>query len=268
MKIGAHEFPLGGRTYIMGILNSTPDSFSDGGRWNRLDAALRHAQQMVAEGADILDIGGESTRPGYEPVSEEEEMERTIPVIEQVKSHFDIPVSIDTYKSKTAQAAIAAGADMVNDIWGMQKDAAMAGVVAKAGAVCCLMHNRPDMQYQHFMQDVADGLRESVRIAKKAGVQDSRIILDPGIGFAKTYQNNLEAVRCLGQLVQLGYPVLLGVSRKSVVGAALGLPVGERLEGTLAATVYAVIKGCAFVRVHDVKENVRAVRMTEAILYG
>lgn len=144
----------------------------------------------------------------------------------------------------------------------------MAGVVAKAGAVCCLMHNRPDMQYQHFMQDVADGLRESVRIAKKAGVQDSRIILDPGIGFAKTYQNNLEAVRCLGQLVQLGYPVLLGVSRKSVVGAALGLPVGERLEGTLAATVYAVIKGCAFVRVHDVKENVRAVRMTEAILYG
>lgn len=271
MKIGAKEFQLENRTYVMGILNLTPDSFSDGGRWNRMDAALRHAEQMIQEGADMIDIGGESTRPGYSRISEEEEMERTVPVIEKLREHFDIPLSIDTYKSRVAKACIAAGADMVNDIWGLKYDAGMARVIADAGVSCCLMHNRSQPEqnpYGNFMEDVAADLRESIAIAKDAGIGDEKIILDPGVGFGKTFENNLEAIRCLERLRELGYPLLLGTSRKSVIGLALNLPVTERMEGTLVTTVFAVIKQCAFVRVHDVKENVRAVRMAEKILYG
>jgi len=271
MKIGTKEFDLKNKTYVMGILNVTPDSFSDGGSWDTPDAALKHAEQMILEGADIIDVGGESTRPGYVQISDEEEMERTVPVIERIREHFDIPISIDTYKGSVARAALEAGAGLVNDIWGLKYDASLAGIIAKAGAACCLMHNRSQVQehpYRNFMEDLISDLRETVSIAQKAGIAEDRIILDPGIGFAKTYENNLEAIRCLEQLKVLGYPVLLGASRKSVIGLALDLPAGERLEGTLAATVFAVMKQCAFVRVHDVKENVRAVRMAEAVLYG
>lgn len=253
----------------MGILNVTPDSFSDGGSFHTLDAALKRTEQMILEGADIIDVGGESTRPGYVQISDEEETERTVPVIERIRNHFDIPISIDTYKSKVAKAALEAGADLVNDIWGLKYDAALAGIIAGAGAACCLMHNRSQVQehpYQNFMEDLLSDLRETVSIAKKAGIAEDKIILDPGVGFAKTYENNLEVIRCLEQLKVLGYPVLLGASRKSVIGLALELPTEERLEGTLVTTVFAVMKRCAFVRVHDVKENVRAVRMAEAIL--
>ena len=270
MKIGTKEFHTENRTYIMGILNLTPDSFSDGGKWNRMDAALSRAEQMIKEGADILDLGGDSTRPGYTPVSQEEEIERTVPVIEQVRRNFDIPLSIDTYKSGTAKACLAAGADMVNDIWGLKHDTQMAGVIAQAGAACCLMHNRCLEQnpYVDFMKDMASDLQQSIALAQNAGIADDKIILDPGIGFGKTYENNLEAIRCLEQPAGLGYPLLLGTSRKSVIGLTLNLPAGERVEGTLVTTVFAVLKHCSFVRVHDVKENARAVRMAEAVLYG
>ena len=270
MKIGTREFDLRNKTYVMGILNLTPDSFSDGGIWNSVDAALKHAEQMIQEGADLIDAGGESTRPGYEQISEEEEIERTVPVIEKLRKNFDIPISIDTYKGRVASACLAAGADLVNDIWGLKYEEQMAGVIAQADACCCLMHNRshPDKNpYVNFMEDMAADLKESVRIAKNAGIRDEKIILDPGVGFAKTYENNLEAIRCLEQLGALGYPLLLGTSRKSVIGLALDLPVTERIEGTLVTTVLAVLKHCAFVRVHDVKENVRAVRMAQEILY-
>ncbi len=270
MKIGTKEFHLEHKTYIMGILNVTPDSFSDGGKWNRQDAALKHTEQMIQEGADIIDIGGESTRPGYEPVLAEEEIERVIPVIEKIRQHFDIPISIDTYKSTVAKAAIAAGADLVNDIWGLKYDASLAGVIADAGVACCLMHNRSQIQehpYENFMEDLLMDLRETVQTAKNAGIKEDQIILDPGVGFAKSYENNLEVLRCLEQCKQLGFPILLGASRKSVIGLTLDLPVTSRLEGTLVTTVFAVMKQCSFVRVHDVKENVRAVRMAEAILY-
>lgn len=269
MRIGTREFDLKNRTYVMGILNVTPDSFSDGGSFHTLDAALKHAEQMILEGADIIDVGGESTRPGYLPISDEEEIERAVPVIERIRNQFDIPVSIDTYKSRVAKAALQAGADLVNDIWGLKYDAALAGIIADAGAACCLMHNRSQVQeypYQNFMEDLISDLQETVSIAKEAGIAEDKIILDPGVGFAKTYENNLEVIRCLEQLKVLGYPVLLGASRKSVIGLTLDLPAQERLEGTLVTTVFAVMKQCAFVRVHDVKENVRAVRMAEAVL--
>lgn len=267
MKIGQKEFDFKNKTYVMGILNVTPDSFSDGGKWNRLDQALEHTQQMIEEGAAIIDIGAESTRPGYTQISDEEEIERLVPVIEGVRANFDIPVSADTYKSKVAKAALDAGAHLINDIWGLKYDADMAGVVARAGACCCLMHNRSQTEYQDFLADMEADLRESVRIAKKAGIADEAIILDPGVGFGKTYEDNLQAIRSLSWLRKIGYPMLLGASRKSVVGRALDLPVQERLEGTLVTTVFAVMQQCAFVRVHDVKENVRAIQMAEAILY-
>lgn len=268
MKIGNREFRIKGHTYVMGILNLTPDSFSDGGRWNDRDRALRHTEEMLNEGADIIDIGGESTRPGYSMLSDDEETARVVPVIRAVKAEFDVPVSLDTYKPEVAAAGIAAGADMVNDIWGLKWDDRMAGVIAESGVPCCLMHNRKNAVYQKFMQDVAADLAETLQIAERAGIARNRIILDPGVGFAKTYEQNLEVIRRLEELQRLGCPLLLGCSRKSVVGLTLDLPVEERLEGTLATTVIAVMKGCVFVRVHDVKENVRAVRMTEAVLRG
>lgn len=266
MKIGNREFQTQGRTYVMGILNVTPDSFSDGGKWNDMDRALRHVEDMLEEGMDVLDIGGESTRPGYTLLPDEEEIARVTPVIEAVKARFDVPVSLDTYKSRVAQAGIQAGADLINDIWGLKYDADMAGVIARSGLACCLMHNRKEPDYTDYMQDVAADLADTVYLAKKAGIADDKIILDPGVGFGKTYENNLEIINCLEELQVLGYPILLGTSRKSVVGLTLGLPAAERVEGTIATTVFGVQKGCMFVRVHDVKENVRAIRMTEAIL--
>lgn len=266
MKIGSREFETKGHTYVMGILNVTPDSFSDGGRWNERDRALRHVEEMLEEGADLIDIGGESTRPGYTLISEEEEIARVAPVIEAVKANFEVPVSLDTYKGKVAEAGIAAGADMINDIWGLKYDDKMAAVLSKSGLPCCLMHNRKNADYTSFPEDVAEDLSESVRIAERAGIDRGNIIIDPGVGFAKTYEQNLEIINRLEILDKLAFPVLLGCSRKSVVGITLGLPADQRVEGTLVTTVIGVMKGCMFVRVHDVKENVRAVKMTEAII--
>jgi len=268
MKIGNREFDTSNHTYVMGILNVTPDSFSDGGKWTDKDNALRRVEEMISEGMDILDIGGESTRPGYTKLSHDEEIARVIPIIEAVKSNFDIPISLDTYKGEVALAGIQAGADMINDIWGLKYDDKISDVIAGSGLPCCLMHNRKEALYQDFMQDVAADLAESIHLAKKAGIKEECIILDPGIGFAKNYEQNLELINSLEELRIFGYPLLLGCSRKSVIGLALDLPVEERLEGTLATTVVGVMKGCSFVRVHDIKENVRAIRMTEAIKYS
>lgn len=268
MKIGDKEFQTQGHTYVMGILNVTPDSFSDGGRWNDRDKALRHVEEMVAQGADVIDVGGESTRPGYTLISDEEEISRVVPVIEAIKERFDVPVSLDTYKSAVAQAGIQAGADLINDIWGLKYDDKMAAVIANSGLPCCLMHNRKNTDYQDFMQDVAADLAETIRRAENAGIADEKIILDPGVGFAKSYEQNLEIINCLEELNMFGYPLLLGCSRKSVIGLTLDLPTDQRIEGTLVTTVMGVLKGCMFVRVHDVLENVRAIKMAEAILRG
>ncbi|MCI7532022.1 MAG: dihydropteroate synthase [Lachnobacterium sp.] len=270
MKIGNKQFDVENDTYVMGILNVTPDSFSDGGRFNHLDAAIAHTKQMIEEGATIIDVGGESTRLGYTMIPDEEEISRVVPVIRAIKEQFDVPVSIDTYKSAVAEAAIEAGADLVNDIWGLKYDPKMADVIARHGVACCLMHNRDNMDYDDFMGDLLDDLRETVAIAKKAGIADDKIMLDPGVGvgFAKSYENNLVAIREVGRLHELGYPILLGTSRKSVVGLTLDTTKDERVEGTMVTTVYGVQQGCAFVRVHDVKENMRAIRMTQAIMRG
>ncbi len=254
------------RTYIMGILNATPDSFSDGGKFNSIDAALYRAEQIVNEGGDIIDIGGESTRPGHTQISDSEEIERTAPIIEAVSGCFELPVSIDTYKPAVAEAALKAGAVMVNDIWGFKYDRKIADITAKYGAACCLMHNRDNTDYNDFVNDVTAELGQSVEIALAAGVDKNKICIDPGVGFGKTYEHNLEIINKLDRLSVLGYPVLLGTSRKSVIGLALDLPVEERLEGTLATSVLGVMKGCRFLRVHDVLANKRAVMMTEKIL--
>lgn len=266
MKIGSREFDVKNHTYVMGILNRTPDSFSDGGRYQDMDRALFQVERMLDEGMDILDIGGESTRPGYTRISPEEEIQRVVPVIEKVRERFEVPISLDTCKSQVALAGIRAGADMINDIWGLKDDGQMARVIAQAALPCCLMHNRKEAVYGDFVEDVITDLAGTLAIAKKAGIESDKIILDPGVGFGKTLENNLEIISKLERLKVLGCPLLLGTSRKSVIGLTLNLPVQERVEGTLVTTVFAVQKGCAFVRVHDVRENVRTVRMTEALL--
>lgn len=266
MKIGNREFDVKNETYIMGILNVTPDSFSDGGKFNNLDAALRHAEEMVEEGADIVDIGGESTRPGHIVISEEEEIARVVPIVEAVKAHFDVPVSIDTYKGNVAEAALQAGADLVNDIWGFKFDKKTALMTAKYNAACCLMHNKDEAVYNDFLEDMVSEMAECVKIAREAGVADDKIMLDPGVGFGKTYEMNLAAINHVDVLHRLGFPILLGTSRKSVIGNTLNLPSDQRVEGTLATTVIGVMKNCAFVRVHDIKENKRIIQMTKAIL--
>lgn len=265
LRIGGRDFSTKGHTYVMGILNVTPDSFSDGGRYNTVYQALYHVQEMISEGADILDIGGESTRPGHTPISADEEINRISTVIDKIKSTFNIPISVDTCKSEVARAGIAAGADMINDIWGLKFDPELAGVIARENITCCLMHNRKEAVYENYMEEVLRDLEDTIDIAHRAGIGDDKIILDPGIGFGKTYENNLEIIDKLEMLHSLGYPILLGASRKSVIGLTLDLPPEERVEGTLVTSVYAVLKGAMFVRVHDVKENVRAIKMAEAI---
>ena len=225
-------------------------------------------EEMVAQGVDLVDIGGESTRPGYEKISDQEEIARVVPVIQAVKNRFDVPISLDTYKSAVAQAGIEAGADMINDIWGLKYDGKMAGIIAHSGVPCCLMHNRQQAGYGRLMEDVAEDLAQSLELAKEAGIREERILLDPGVGFGKSYEDNLEVIRCLKELQSLGHPLLLGCSRKSVVGLTLGVPADQRLAGTLVTTVFGVLGGCMFVRVHDVKENVQAIRMAEAVWYG
>lgn len=266
MKIGNRIFDTEHDCYIMAILNVTPDSFSDGGKWNDVERAKQHAAQMIAEGAAIIDVGGESIRPGHQQITVQEEIDRVVPVIEMLKQNFDIPVSIDSYKSQVVEAALKAGADMVNDIWGFKYDKKTAELTARYQVPCCLMHNRDKAEYTDFMQEMCEDLRECAAIAKEAGVADDKIILDPGVGFGKTYEQNLTAINHLEMLKEIGYPVLLATSRKSVIGNTLDLPADQRVEGTLVTTVMGVEKGVAFVRVHDVKENLRAIRMTQAIL--
>lgn len=266
MKIGNKTFK--DHTYIMGILNVTPDSFSDGGNFNNIDQALRHTEEMIRDGADIIDVGGESARPGYTLlIPDDDEIERVCPVIEKIKENFDIPVSVDTYKHKVAEAAVKIGADLINDIWGFRYDnGEMAALAAKYSMPVCLMHNRKDTDYTDFLSDVTDDLAECIKIARNAGLSDDLIMIDPGIGFAKSLEQNLQLTQNLEVLDKLGFPILLGTSRKSMIGLSLNLPVTERLEGTLVTTVLAAQKNCLFVRVHDVKENKRAVTMTEKLM--
>ena len=266
MKIRNTEFDVKNHTYIMGILNVTPDSFSDGGKWDTLDHAMKHVETMLADGADLIDVGGESTRPGHTPVGAQEEIERVLPVIEAIRSRFDVPISVDTYKGSVADASLKAGADLINGVWGLKYDPEMAPVIARHNAPCCLMHNKENTEYNNFLVDMLSETQECVNIARKAGIKDENIILDPGVGFGKTYEMNLETMNHLELFQHLGFPVLLGTSRKSMIGLTLDLPVDQRVEGTLATSVIGVMKGCAFVRVHDVKENRRVIQMTEAIL--
>lgn len=268
MKIGNRDFLIGNHTYVMGILNVTPDSFSDGGNYNQIDSALFHVEKMIRDGADIIDVGGESTRPGYEQISVEEEIERVVPVIEQIRKRFDVPISLDTYKAAVAEAGSQVGADLINDIWGLKGDERMAEVIASSGLLCCLMHNRKEAVYREYIQDVVADLEKSLELACKAGIERNKIILDPGIGFAKTYEQNLLLLQQLETLHSFGCPILLGTSRKSVIGLTLDVPASERLIGTVATTVMGVMKGCSFVRVHDIKENVQAIKMAEAILHA
>lgn len=266
MKIGNRQFDTKHHTYIMGILNVTPDSFSDGGKWDDYDAAMRHVEELLNTGTDILDIGGESTRPGHQQITVQEEIQRVVPVIEAVKRNFDVPVSVDTYKSEVAEEALKAGADLVNDIWGFQYDDKMASLVKKYDAACCLMHNRNEAVYADFLKDMYRDLEQCVRTAKAAGIADDKIMLDPGVGFGKTYEMNLDVMKHLDMFHGLGYPMLLGTSRKSMIGLTLDLPVEEREEGTLVTTVMAVQNGYGFVRVHDTEKSRRAILMTKAIL--
>ena len=266
MRIGNKEFNIGERTYIMGILNVTPDSFSDGGKFNEIEAAVAQAKKLVEDGADIIDIGGESTRPGAEYVTEEEEIKRVVPIIKAIKEQLDVIISIDTYKSKTAEEAVKAGADIINDFWGAKYDKNIAKVAAKYNVPIILMHNRQPKPYENLMKDVVADLQESIDIAIEAGVKKENIILDPGIGFAKTYEENLIVMNNCEIIKEMGYPILLGTSRKSMIGLTLNLPVNERVEGTLATTVMGIMKGLEFVRVHDVLENKRVAVMTDAIL--
>ena len=266
MRIGNKEYKLGERTYIMGILNITPDSFSDGGKFNEMEAAVSQAKKLVEAGADIIDVGGESTRPGAEYVTEEEEIKRVVPIIKAIKKELDVTISIDTYKSKTAEEAIKAGADIINDIWGAKYDKNIAKVAAKYNVPIILMHNREDKPYANLMEDIIKDLQESIDIALEAGVKKENIILDPGIGFAKTYEENLMVMNKCEVIRDIGYPVLLGTSRKSMIGLTLNLPVNERVEGTIATTVMGIMKGMEFIRVHDVLENKRAAIMTDIIL--
>lgn len=265
MIIGGKQFDTEHETYLMGILNRTPDSFSDGGHYQDLDQALFRAEEMIAQGADILDIGGESTRPGHICVSVQEEIDRVAPLLEALKHRFDVPLSLDSYKREVIEANLPY-IDLVNDIWGLRRDPDMATLIAKSKLPCCLMHNRATHDYTSFFDDVLSDLRDTLYIAKTAGIADEAIILDPGIGFQKNTEENLVLLHRMDQLRALGYPVLLGLSRKSVIGQVLGRPVDQRLSGTLAGTVMAVMQGATFIRVHDVLENLDAIRMTKAIM--
>ncbi|MHB1393542.1 MAG: dihydropteroate synthase [Clostridia bacterium] len=267
LKIANRIWEWGKRTYVMGILNVTPDSFSDGGSFFNMDAALKQAVRMAEEGADIIDVGGESTRPGSRPISDEEEIQRVIPLIESLSKEISIPISVDTYRAKTAELAIKAGAHMINDIWGLKYDPEIASVAAAYGVPVCIMHNRTTgTEYGNLIEEILRELEQSIEIAQKAGVKEKNIIVDPGIGFAKTWEQNLQIMRHLDEFKTFGYPVLLGASRKSFIGKVLELEVDERLEGTLAVTAAGIMKGTDIVRVHDVLQNVRAAKMIDSMV--
>jgi len=292
LTIGKHTLAWGQRTYVMGILNLTPDSFSgDGllppspitplpeGEW----PGVREARRFLNSGADILDIGGESTRPGSQPVDAEEELRRVLPVIRSIAAEFpDALISIDTYKAAVAAEALKAGARIVNDVWGLRADPQLAAVAARANAAVVLMHNRSKpanvevrerlgnayagAEYENLIEDVKRELMDSVRIARSAGIPDERIILDPGIGFGKTVEQNLELINRLDEIRSLGFPVLLGPSRKSFIGYTLDLPPDQRLEGTAAAVSVGITRGADIIRVHDVEAILRVARMTDALV--
>lgn len=268
LKIGNSIWKWGKKTYVMGILNITPDSFSDGGSYTNPEIALNQALRMIEEGADIIDVGGETTKPGAVPVSSEIEQQRIIPVIEALSKEIALPVSVDTYRADTAELAIQAGAAMINDIWGLKYDSRMASIIAEYNVSVCIMHNRTTgTDYgKDLIGTILKELEGSILIAKNAGIGDDKIIIDPGIGFAKTWEQNLEVMHSLEDFKRLGYPVLLGTSRKSFIGKVLGLEVPDRLEGTLATTAAGISKGVDIVRVHDVLQNVRVAKMTDSMV--
>jgi len=267
-ECGKYKLPIGEKTYVMGILNVTPDSFSDGGKYTNLDKAIKRAIDMVENGADIIDVGGESTRPGYQPVDPFDEISRVVPVIEKLTKEINVPISVDTSKAIVAEKAIMAGACIINDIWGMQKDENMAEVVSKTGAGVIIMHNSDSTEYTDLMGDIIGFLKKSIKMAENAGVRRESIAVDPGIGigFGKTLEHNLEVMRRLKELDSLNTPVLIGTSRKSLIGNILELPVNERLEGTAATVTLGIANGADIIRVHDVKEMVRVARMTDAMV--
>lgn len=252
-------------TIVMGILNITPDSFSDGGKFNEIETAVARAKQMVADGAKIIDIGGESTRPGYTRISDDEEIARVVPVIQAIRAEVNTVISIDTYKSAVAKAAVLAGAHVINDIWGAKRDPEIAKVAADHGVPIILMHNRDNEDYIDFWSEAKQDLEDSIQITKAAGVPDEHIWLDPGIGFAKSTTQNIWMMQHLSNLVDMGYPVLLATSRKRLIGNVLNLPVDERMEGTGATVCYGVQLGCHMVRVHDVKEITRMTKMMDVL---
>ncbi|TYP68030.1 dihydropteroate synthase [Paenibacillus methanolicus] len=263
------ELTLGRRTLIMGILNVTPDSFSDGGRFQAVETAVAHARKMADEGADLIDIGGESTRPGFVPVPFEEELNRVLPVIRAVREALPgMPISIDTYKSETARAALEAGAHILNDIWALKGDPKMAEVAAEYGCPIILNHNRHERDYGDFVADVVADLQESAAIARRHGVAEANIWLDPGIGFAKNYDENMTLMAHLSRLSGLGYPILLGTSRKKFIRETLQLPVDELAFGTAATVTLGIAQGCQIMRVHDVRQMKQNARMADAIVYG
>ncbi|MFQ6122625.1 MAG: dihydropteroate synthase [Dehalococcoidales bacterium] len=268
-RCGNTEFRWGERTYIMGICNLSPDSFSGDGLGNDIELAVAQAERMVAEGADIIDVGGESTRPGTEAKSVDDiddELRLVIPVIERLASELTVPISIDSYKSGVASRAVKAGAAMINDIWGLKRDPRIAEVAAEAGVPIILMSNQRDAPCPDIMPEVISDLERSIGLAMKAGVAEQNIIIDPGVGFGKTLEQNLEIIQRLPELKSLGKPILLGTSRKSVIGLVLDLPVDQRLEGTAATIAIGIANGADMVRVHDVKQMVRVCRMSDAII--
>ncbi|WP_217588299.1 dihydropteroate synthase [Lentibacillus saliphilus] len=262
-----NQFHMNNRTHIMGILNVTPDSFSDGGSYMALNNAVQHAIQMEAEGAAIIDVGGESTRPGHIPVTQTEEIDRVVPIIEAVSAKVDTPISIDTYKAETARCALEAGASIINDVWGAKRDPEIAAVAAEYDVPIILMHNRMTKQYDSLIDDMKRDLHESIEVAVKAGVPKAHIVLDPGIGFAKTQADNLVVLNNLEQITGMGFPVLLGTSRKGFIGTIVDQEVPEARDvGTGATTCLGISKGVQIVRVHNVKLHVELAKMMDAML--
>lgn len=266
LNLRGYKLPLKERTLIMGILNVTPDSFSDGGRFKEPVSALRQAYQMAEEGADIIDVGGESTRPGSKIVPAEEELKRVLPVVRSLLKEIKIPISLDTYKAEVAKCALEEGVHMINDVWGFKADPNIAKVTASYDVPVCLMHNRSEAVYKDLISEVITDLRESVNIALGAGMLPENIVLDPGIGFGKTLEHNLLMMHHLARLKELNFPLLLGTSRKSMIGKTLDLPVEERIEGTAATVALGIAAGVNIIRVHDIKEMRRVAIMTDAMV--
>lgn len=255
------------KTYIMGILNVTPDSFSDGGENNTVENALKKTREMINEGADIIDIGAESSRPGHTVISVEEEVQRIVPVIKAIKENLDVKISVDTCKHEVAKECLKLGVCMINDIWGLSKNENMAKVIAEYDAYVCIMHNKENTEYKNdIMTEIKEFLKQSIDVALKCGIKKEKIIIDPGIGFGKTFEQNLEVLNRLSELKELGFPILLGTSRKSVIGNILNVPPKERVEGTIATTVLGIKEGVDIVRVHDVYQNYMAIKVTDKIL--